>query len=147
MNTQITWEQIFDITAGLIKEIKDSGKEYDYILTLPKGGLMPSYFFAEALDIPVETINVQSYVGQERRELTLRGQVGFSKEIQEGERVLVIDDIYDSGETMKYIKTAYPSVDTLALFARYRDHDLTYAGHVLDHKEYIDFPWEGQIKL
>jgi len=145
MNTQIEWEDIFRITKKLVDEIQASGKKYDYILTIPKGGLVPSYFFADALQIPVETVTVQSYDGEDRGELVLHEQSGFSKEIKEGDNVLVVDDIYDSGATMKYITERFPAVDIVCLYARYPNHSATFVGEILNHDQYIDFPWEGKV--
>ncbi len=146
MNTDIQWDDVFRIVKNIVKEIEESGKRYDYIMTIPKGGLMPSYFFAEALGLPVETVTVQSYVGKDRGELVLQEQQGFSKEVLPGDRVLVIDDIYDSGATINYIQKKYPNIDTVCLYARHPDHSLTFVGAVLNHNEYIDFPWENKIK-
>jgi len=145
MNTVITWEEIYEVVKEIGNKIGASRKEYDYILTVPKGGLMPSYFFADMLNIPVETITIQSYEGGTRGELVLSEQEGFSKEMMSTDKVLIIDDIYDSGATIEYLKKRFLEADTLCLYARYPENSLTFVGRILNHDKFIDFPWEGKV--
>jgi len=138
----ISWAKFYEIQEVLLKQIKASGKTYKYIVTIPCGGLMPAYLLAKALDLPVVTINLKSYVGQKSGELQHMQIEGFGDTIINPEDALIVDDMYDTGKTLQYLQNKYPNVDTAVTFARYSDHAATFAGEILGHATWIDFPWE-----
>jgi len=141
-NKLITWEAFYQTNKKLIEKVQQSGKKYDYILAITRGGLFPAYFLAKALNIPVETINLTSYEDQQAGHIKHVTVEGFSCEVLEPEKCLLVDDIYDSGQTIRYVQQKYPSIDTACTYARWDDHTLTYVGEVLDYETWIDFPWE-----
>lgn len=138
----ISWAEFYTVQQRLIQQIKDSGKTYKYIITIPCGGLMPAYILAKAFDLPIVTINITSYNGQESGELQHVSIEGFGSEVLNPTDALIVDDIYDSGKTLQYLQAKYPGIDTAVTFARYADNTATYVGAILDHDTWIDFPWE-----
>ncbi len=141
-NKLITWTDFYQTNDKLINQIQTTGKQYDFILAITRGGLFPAYFIAKKLNIPVETINLSSYTDQKAGNIHHVTVEGFSNDVINPEKCLLIDDIFDSGETIKYVQKLYHTIDTAATFARWPDHTLTYVGDILNYDTWIDFPWE-----
>ncbi len=141
-NKLITWTDFYQANQHLVDEIKGSGKKYDFILAITRGGVFPAYYLAKALNLPLETINLSSYADQQAGNIVHTTVEGFSCEVLDPEKCLLVDDIFDSGQTIKYVQKRYPGIDTASTYARWEDHTLTYVGEVLDYETWIDFPWE-----
>jgi hypoxanthine phosphoribosyltransferase len=141
-NKLITWSDFYEANNQLIKLIQANGKQYDFILAITRGGVFPAYFLAKALNLPIETINLSSYKDQKSGKIQEVLVEGFSKKILKPENCLLVDDIFDSGQTIKYVQNLYPQIDTACTFSRWENHTLTYAGGVLNYDTWIDFPWE-----
>jgi len=138
----ISWREFYKVQEQLIQQIKSSGKKYTYIVAIPCGGLMPAYVLAKALSLPVVTINIQSYDGQSSGDLQHVKVEGFGDEIVNPKDALIVDDMYDTGKTLKYLQAKYPGADSAVTYARYSDYTATFVGEVLGHAHWIDFPWE-----
>ena len=99
-------------TQHLIQEVKSF--ESDAILAIARGGLTLSHAMAEGLNIRnVQSIRTELYDGAcKRSDLTLFGECVFEEKIR---RVLVVDDIADSGETlafiMEHLKRSFPLIE------------------------------------
>ena len=99
-------------TRELIQEVKPF--EADAILAIARGGLTLSHAMAEGLGIRnVQSIRTELYDGAcKRSDLTLFGECVFEEKIR---RVLVVDDIADSGETlafiMEHLKRSFPLIE------------------------------------
>lgn len=141
-NQLITWTEFYKTNNRLIEQIKASGKQYDYVLAITRGGVFPAYFMAKALDLPIETINLSSYEDQQAGQIVHTTVEGFSCNVLDPTKCLLVDDIFDSGQTIRYVQTQYPGIDTACTFARWEDHTLTYVGEILNYDTWIDFPWE-----
>jgi len=142
-NKLITWTDFYDVNTKLIQQIQQSGKKYEFILAITRGGVLPAYFLAKKLNLPLETINLSSYESEHNA-----GQIehttvdGFTTEVLNPETCLLVDDIYDSGQTIRYVQNLYPNIDTACTYARWDNHTLTYVGEILNYETWIDFPWE-----
>ena len=109
MKQYYAYENFRDDTKELIKVVKIFQPEA--ILAIARGGYTLSHAMAEGLDIrDVQSIRTELYDKEcKREELTLFGECSFK-----AKRVLVLDDIADSGETlafiMKYLQKQFPDV-------------------------------------
>jgi len=150
-NKLITWTDFYEANNQLITQIKASQKQYDFILAITRGGVFPAYFLAKALNLPLETINLSSYADQKAGHIKHTLVEGFTNNVLNPDKCLLVDDIFDSGETIRYVQNLYPAIDTACTFARWPEHSLTYVGGILNYETWIDFPWEvmwdGQQKL
>ena len=125
----------------MLEAIKASNIDFDYVVTMPCGGLMPSYYVAKELDLPVRTVNITSYDDGEQGELKIWAE-DRDFTIADTDRVLVVDDIYDSGRTMAALREFFPHIKTAATYARWPSHTLDFIGEILNHETFVDFPWE-----
>ena len=120
-------------------------KHYDTIVAISRGGLTLAHSLAEALGIrDVQTVRTELYDKQTKREqITLFG----SCQLQPSCRVLVVDDIADSGETlevvMKHLQKEYPNVtfESATLFYKPTSvYEPTF--WMQEAKGWIEFFWE-----
>lgn len=114
---------------------------FDCIVAVSRGGLVPAAIVATALDIRViDTICIASY--EERN----RGEAKIFKAPQletKPARILVIDDLVDTGKTMVLVRELLPSAYCAAVYAK----PLGIPSLDLFSKQYpqdlwIDLPWE-----
>src|SRR5205085_705462 len=103
------------------KQINHQGKKYDRIVVIAKGGLTWSRVLADYLSIPdIETVRVKLYRGINKAFKKPQIIQDIKADIK-GERILLFDDVADSGQTLEFVekllyKEGAKSVDTSALF-------------------------------
>lgn len=96
----ITWLDFQRLARQLALAIADGGFHADLIVAIARGGLAPARVIADYLGIMnVASFRIEHYRGSERApQAILRNPL--SAEIT-GRRVLLIDDVSDSGETFE----------------------------------------------
>lgn len=107
------------------------------IIGVVRGGLVPATVLSYRLNVPLAaTVRVYQNVTQAYH--LLPQDVGYYK------HVLVVDDVSDSGATLKQIKEAWPAVKTLTIFVKPGTSfipDFYIAGTDV----WINFPWEVKV--
>jgi len=117
----------------------------DAIVGIARGGLCMAHCMAEGLDIrEVQTIRTELYDKScKRSEITIFDNCAFSNV----KKVLVVDDIADSGETlenvMQYLEKKYPEIEFKSATLFYKKSSI-YEPHfwVNEAKNWIEFFWE-----
>jgi uncharacterized protein len=97
------WNQMGDYTFLLAKKIIDSGKKFDRVVALAKGGWTWARTIVDFLQIPqLSSTRLKSYsdINQCSRVQVLQP---LSDSIDK-ERILIFDDVVDSGETIAKAK-------------------------------------------
>lgn len=96
----VPWNTLHTDVAKLAQKIKSSGEEFDCIVTVARGGLALSHMLADFLRLPVTSFTVTTYKSMQKAS---RPEVSLSvaPEIA-GKRVLLFDDIADTGDTLEY---------------------------------------------
>jgi hypoxanthine phosphoribosyltransferase len=94
-----SWERIDHLVKQkLVPQLR--GEDYDAVLAVTRGGMIPACLVSEMLDIRnVLTAAVMFYTGVER---TLDAPIFLqfpSDPLLVGQRVLIVDDVWDSGKT------------------------------------------------
>ena len=127
----------------LVEKIKHSGKPYTGIIAVANGGLAPAYYLAKALGIPIECMNIKSYKKNISGEVIECNLCEKEREIM-SENILLVDDIYDSGKTIEYLRQKYPKMDIVTPYVRWKKNvdRVDYFAEVLEHDKWIEFPWE-----
>jgi hypoxanthine phosphoribosyltransferase len=98
------WEQLGTDIFQLAKQIIESGAEFDRIIALAKGGLTFSRSLLDYLEVEsVSSIQIQFYTGIAETEKTPVITQSLPVSIK-NEKILIFDDILDTGETMKLAK-------------------------------------------
>ena len=83
----------------------------DYVVGLTRGGLVPAVMLSHYLDVPMETLKVSLRDGGENGcESNLwMAEDAFGHEMDEPKKILIVDDINDSGATLNWIREDWPS--------------------------------------
>jgi xanthine phosphoribosyltransferase len=121
----------------------------DILLAVARGGLTLSHLMSQALDIRrLYTLNSIHYEGQKKLDTF---NIFNIPDLSNAKKVLIIDDIIDSGETMKEILSIltnkYPNIEFKIATLFYKQTALVKPDFsVREANEWIDFFWEVDIK-
>jgi len=133
-------------TVALLKKIEP--QNYDAIVGIARGGLMLSHAISEALCIRnVQTLRTELYdANVKRKEFLLHDNTTFKSE----KRVLVVDDIADSGETflkvMQHLREKYPEIEFVSVALFYKESSVYEPVFwVNEATEWIEFFWESDF--
>lgn len=150
-----------ELVREICFQIEDSGWRPEYIVGITRGGLLPAVMISHYFKIPCHTLGVSLRDSGSVNESNL----WMSQDASEGKKILVVDDINDSGETLNWIKndwetSALPkNIDTWnsiwnksVKFAAVFDNTsskakvaIDYFGEQIDKEEtndWIQFPYE-----
>jgi uncharacterized protein len=130
-----TWQEIELLVEGLAHTIQISGKKFDVILAITNGGIIPARLIARELDI-----NHIQFIPIRNKQLHIEEMLPLLK----GTKYLVIDDIYDTGDTYNKVYSVIREFDCdfAFLMTRYKDSNASLVAKVLNHEKWIVFPWE-----
>lgn len=136
----INWNDFHQDVKDLCAKIKQSG-EYDKIVAISRGGLVPAGIIAYELNIRnTAVINIATYVGAEHLKLD---EVDRPESVGKvDEKTLIVDDLADSGQTFRVMRRQFPKGRYVTVYAKEKgksEVDL-YAREVPD--EWIVFPWD-----
>jgi hypoxanthine phosphoribosyltransferase len=117
----VSWEEIVEWSMGLADTIAKSGFKPDLVVAVARGGFVPARLLCDFLGIE-NLLSIQSQHWTEAAKAEERAILKYPYSVDaRGLRVLVVDDIVDTGETLMlardYIKANWkPSeVKTAAL--------------------------------
>lgn len=105
----INVEAVVDASDQLARQILDSDFRPDTIVAIARGGFMPARFLCDFLHVhKLLSLRVEHYTAGAREKRAAAVTVPLSGEIH-GERVLLVDDVNDSGDTLA---AARPHLET-----------------------------------
>jgi hypoxanthine phosphoribosyltransferase len=130
-----SWTKMEYLTKILSRKINDSAKNYDCVLVITNGGIIPARLLARDLDI--ELIQL----------IPMRHKTIIQSEMSHlvtNKKYLVVDDIFDSGDTYRKVLQATNgfTYDFVFFICRYKtDYNIT-VSKILNHHKWVIFPWE-----
>jgi uncharacterized protein len=79
--------------------------------------------------------------------IPIRNKKLFINELRpllKGKKYLIVDDIYDTGNTFSKVFDSLRGFDCdfAFLMSRYRDGNATVVAKILNHNKWVVFPWE-----
>ena len=101
----VSWEEYHQKTEELAIKVHDDGWEFNQVVCIAKGGMRVGDVFARLFNVPLAILSVESYRGDGNKK-DQRGSVIFSRDLAKttpniGSKVLLVDDLADSGITLK----------------------------------------------
>lgn len=147
----VSWQEYHASIEQLAQNIHQSGWEFNQILCLAKGGLRVGDILARIFDKPLAVLNVASYRGDGNRK---RGELRFAEAVTNfgalGDRLLLLDDMVDSGESVKqtvhWLKTHSPHIQDIrsgVIWYKENSHfKPDYYAHYLTDNPWIHQPFE-----
>lgn len=130
----------------LVDDINSSDKSYDYIVGIVRGGSIPATCLSHHLGLPMKNVSWSTYHKDQMKETAL----DVAEDIMDGKKLLIVDDILDSGRTMKELIQDW-GVDRsqfdLAVLIWNEGQDIVpdFHGRKIDRKDdsdWITFWWE-----
>lgn len=149
----ISWKKIENLTDKIVEEIRENNKKYDWIISIQRGGLIPGVLISQKLGVKHAVASISHYIGKEKHEIKDL-YISMVGDIFPKDHILIIDDIADSGdsikEAIKIVKKEEPlikNIDTATLY--YKPHSMvkpTFYGKEIKNNIWAIFPWEHDEK-
>jgi len=115
----VSWDEYHRAIELLALKIHESGLQFDHVLCLARGGLRLGDVFSRLFKLPLSILSVSSYrgtAGQEHGQIQIGGSVASVEQNLSG-RVLLLDDLVDSGITFKevqpWLRSHYPEISEI----------------------------------
>jgi len=112
----VSYDEYHNLIEKLAIKVHQSGWEFDTILCLARGGMRPGDILSRVFDKPLAIMSTSSYRAEAGK---VQGQLDIAHYIttpkgQIAGKVLLVDDLADSGHTLKAVidqlKTNYKSI-------------------------------------
>ena len=141
----VSWDQFHRDARALAWRLSGTGQVWDAIVCITRGGLVPAAIICRELGIRrIDTVCIASY-----HDYTSQGEMHVLKEINpeilatEGEGVLVIDDLTDTGKTAAIVRAMLPKAHFATVYAKPKGRPLvdTFITEV-SQDTWIYFPWD-----
>lgn len=168
---QITQADLSGYVHSIIRQMSQDNWRPDYVVGLTRGGLTPAVMISQYLSVPMHTLQVSlrdSELGPESNLWMAEDAFGYRNydPMASGngrKRILVVDDINDSGATLNWIKEDWSSsclpsspdwndvwnknvrFATIVNNTASSFNDVDYAGleiNKIEDPRWIVFPWE-----
>ena len=148
----LTYEMFGTAARELAQEVADSGFAPDMILSIARGGLALGMGLGYALAVKnVAVVNVEFYTGvDERLEVPIMLPPTPAAVDLSGLRVLIADDVADTGRTLEIVRDfcagAVAEARVAVIYEKPRS--LVHADYVWNRTTaWIDFPWSSEPPL
>ncbi|KEJ89509.1 xanthine phosphoribosyltransferase [Sulfitobacter donghicola] len=151
----ISWDQIHRDSRALAWRLDGKGPEdgaWRAIVAITRGGMAPAMIIARELDVrTVDTISVVSYhSGGGKADQRREAQVLKSPDVEmmgDGEGILIIDDLVDSGKTLELVRKLYPKAHLATVYAKPEGEPMvdTFITGV-SQDTWIFFPWDMALQ-
>jgi uncharacterized protein len=132
-----SWEEVEILTKTVAQKIRNSNKKYNAILGITTGGIIPATLLASELEV-----NDIQFIPFRYKKLYTKMMPILPKD----KKYLIVDEIYDTGETLSKVDNVLKTFDCDFAFLmsryRYTGKPFAYVGKLLNHNKWIVFPWE-----
>ena len=146
---RLSWVELGSATRELATRIAADGYRPDVILSIARGGLLVGAALGYALDVKnAWTMNVEYYTGvEERLEVPMILPPVPALVDLESARMLIADDVADTGETLRLVKDfcAGKVAETRCAVLYEKSRSLVACEYVWRRTDlWIDFPWSAE---
>ena len=148
----VSWDQLHRDARALAWRLDGRGPgdggAWKAIVAITRGGMAPAMIIARELDIrTVDTISVKSYhSGGGKADQRREAQVLKSPDAElvgDGDGILIIDDLVDSGKTLEGVRQLYPNAHLATVYAKPAGRPLVDSFITeVSQDTWIHFPWD-----
>jgi xanthine phosphoribosyltransferase len=136
----ISSEQVEAACRQMARNIKERTPDKYTLVAVSRGGLMPAAMVAHYLDCKnILFIRLSSYDNDKERSKIVDTT---ADKIPDKPDTYIIDDICDSGETLKYLRKKYPHAQIYTLVNKNQQIQPDFAPITEPRNLWINFPWE-----
>lgn len=127
---EIGYEYVHNNVFHVLCKLRDRLPRDGHVVVygIPRGGLIPAIILAHALEKEIQVRFVTSL-----------------NHLDPGDwhRLIIVDELVDSGDTIRSLKQRYPEAITVALYQRESTKfRADVVGLELKHDKWLQFPWE-----
>ena len=147
----VSWEQMHRDSRALAWRLDHQGPgpegSWRAVIAITRGGMVPACILARELNIRVvDTISVRSYDHQNQAQAEVL-KAPDAELMGDGEGILVIDDLVDSGRTLELVRKLYPKAHFATVYAKPKGKPQvqTYITEV-SQDTWIFFPWDMALQ-
>ena len=146
----VSWDQIHRDARALAWRLDGQGPDngtWKAIVAITRGGMAPAMIVARELDVrTVDTVSVKSYDHQTQTEAQVL-KTPDSDLVGDGTGILILDDLVDSGKTLKVVRDLYPKAHFAAVYAKPKGRPMvdTFITEV-SQDTWIFFPWDMALQ-
>lgn len=140
----VSWEELHRNSKALAWRLSEM-KPYKGIIAVTRGGLVPAAIVARELDIRlIDTVCVLSYNHKAKGDVNV---IKYANIADDGKEWLIVDDLVDTGETIKAIRLSLPNAHYATVYAKPsgREQVDTFITEV-SQDTWIYFPWDMEMK-
>jgi len=106
----VTWDQYHALIEKLALQVHQSGWQFNQIICIARGGLRVGDVISRIYDLPLAILSTSSYT---EKAGTIRGELMIAEQMtmasgRLGDRVLLVDDLVDSGVTLEAVTRTLP---------------------------------------
>src|SRR5512142_3066587 len=110
MTLNVSWEQYNSLVERLALVVHESEWRFNQIICIARGGLRVGYVLSRIYEVPLAILSTHSYTAEGG---TVRGQLVIAEHMtmtapRLGDRVLLVDDMVDSGHTLAAVHEELP---------------------------------------
>jgi len=148
----VTWNNVEEYVNHILFSMYKDGWKPDIVVGLTRGGLIPAVLISHKIDVPMKTLKVslRDHVDDNDHDWTL------SEDAEAGLKILIVDDINDTGATLNWIITDWKlnNFENKVKFAVLFDNlssgfqkEVDYCATEInkaERDEWIVFPWESE---
>ncbi|PTN01424.1 xanthine phosphoribosyltransferase [Rhodovulum imhoffii] len=142
----VSWDQLHRDARALAWRLDGEGPDngaWRAVVAITRGGMAPAMIVARELDIrTVDTISVKSYNHQTQSAPRIIKSPDMSL-LGEGEGVLIVDDLVDTGRTLEVVRAHLPKAHVATVYAKPKGRNQvdTFITEV-SQDTWIFFPWD-----
>ena len=144
----ISWEELHRNARALSWRLLEKGP-WKGIIAITRGGLVPAAILARELDIRlIDTVCISSYASTDDGDKS-QGELQLLKAAAgDGEGMLLVDDLVDTGKTAKYVRELLPKAHFATVYAKPSGKPLvdTFVTEV-SQDTWIRFPWDMEYSF
>ena len=112
-----SWQEIENQTQEILRQLQRDAWRPDYVVGLTRGGLVPATLISQYLEVPMECLKISLRDSEHGPESNLwMAEDAFGYVMHDPmcsgngrKKILIVDDINDSGATLNWIKNDWPS--------------------------------------
>lgn len=144
----VTWDQFHRDSRALAWRLSGEGP-FEAIVAITRGGLVPAAIVARELNIRVvDCVAVKSYDHQNQGGVQVLKPVSsaISDMATAGKKVLIIDDLVDTGATARAVREMLPGAQLATVYAKPKGREMvdTFITEV-SQDTWIYFPWDLDV--
>ncbi len=116
----VSWNDYHHAIERLAAQVHASGFRFNQIICLARGGLRVGDMLSRIFNQPLGVLATQSYFANQDKSSEFQGELTIGQHMAKvnerlGDRVLLVDDLVDSGKTMQvvtaHLRNRYPGID------------------------------------